>query len=253
MEYMPNGDLSSNLEIAGRFSEDTVRNILAQLFLALNELKKNCIIHGDIKLENVLYSVKGGLIKLADFGLAFDINTPMMSVSGTPEYMAPELILESRKSLESDIWAVGICAYEMIFGIPPFYDESAEKILSKIVKKDEKIDFETVNISKSAKDLIIKLLTFDYNDRISLEEAMKHEFFASINWSKPPKVELPELNSIFEERNKRYESLQFYNKNTISTEVVTYEKGIFNQKTSLPNQIDLFKLFPIKNLNKLQN
>ena len=251
---MPNGDLSSNLEIAGRFSEDTVRNILAQLFLALNELKKNCIIHGDIKLENVLYSAAGGLIKLADFGLAFDMNTPKMSsVSGTPEYMAPELILESRKSLESDIWAVGICAYEMIFGIPPFYDESAEKILSKIVKKDEQIDFEIVNISKSAKDLIIKLLTFDYNDRISLEEAMKHEFFASINWSKPPKVKLPELNSIFEERNKRYESLQFYNKNTISTEVVTYEKGIFNQKTSLPNQIDLLKLFPIKNLNKLQN
>lgn len=252
MEYMPNGDLSSNLEIVGRFPETTVKNILVQLFLALKELKKNNIIHGDIKLENLLYSAKEGIVKLADFGLAFDVNTPKMSSLGTPEYMAPELILESRKGSESDIWAVGICAYEMLYGIPPFYDETAERILSKIVSK-EVIDFEDVNISESAKDLIIKLLNFDYKNRITLEEAMKHEFFASINWSNPLKVELPELNSIFEERNKRYESIHFYNKNTINTEVVTYEKGIFNQKTSIENQLDLLKLFPIKNLNKLQN
>lgn len=253
MEYMPNGDLSSNLEIAGRFPETIVRNILVQLLLALKELKKNNIIHGDIKLENLLYSAKEGLVKLADFGLAFDVNTPIMSDLGTPEYMAPELILESRKGFESDIWAVGICAYEMLYGIPPFYDETAERILSKIVSREEIIDFEVVNISNSAKDIITKLLNFDYNNRITLEETMKHEFFTSINWSKPPKVELPEIHSIFEERNKRYESIQFYNKSTISTEVITYEKGIFSQKTSIENQLDLLKLFPIKNLNKLQN
>jgi serine/threonine protein kinase len=253
MEFMPNGDLSSNLEISARFPESIVRNILIQLLLALKELKKNNIIHGDIKLENVLYSAKDGIVKLADFGLSFEINTPNMSALGTPEYMAPELIMESRKGFESDIWAVGICAYEMLYGIPPFYDETAEKILSKIVNREGEIYFEASNISKSSKDLISKLLNFDYNSRITLEGAMKHEFFASVNWSKPPKIELPEFDSIFEERNKRYKSLQFYNKNTISTETLSYEKGIFNQKTSIENQIDLLKLFPIKNLNKLQS
>lgn len=254
MEFMPEGDLSSHLEILGHFDEETVRIILAQLLLALKELREKEIVHGDIKLENVLYSVKEGVVKLADFGLAFDINAPnKSSVLGTPEYMAPEIILESKKGFESDIWAIGICAYEMLFGVPPFYDESPEKIFEKIFESEKSITLQLTDISDSAKDLIGKLLFFDYRNRISMEEAMKHEFFANIDWSKPPKIKLTEFNSIFEERNKRYESIQFYNKETISSEIVTYEHGIFSQKASLENQMDLLKLFPIKNLNKLKN
>lgn len=249
---MPNGDLSSHLEILGQFPEETVKSILAQLFLALKELKKEHIVHGDIKLENILYSGERGIIKLADFGLSFEKSNPTKSALGTPEYMSPELITESKKGYESDIWATGICAYEMLFGIPPFYDESAENILAKIISKNEShLDFGRCNVSGNAKDLIKKLLTFDYTNRLSLEGAMKHDFFASIDWSSPPKVSLPEFDSIFEERNKRYISLQYYNLETISTEVITYESGVFNQNTSLQNQIDLLKLFPVKNINKL--
>ncbi|TEB14655.1 protein serine/threonine kinase, partial [Perkinsus sp. BL_2016] len=116
MEYVEGGDLSSNLEISGRFSEETVRSILAQLLLALKELKKHRIVHGDIKLENILYSFEDGRIKLADFGLAFVENNPRKTAHGTPEYMAPEQILESKVGFESDMWATGICTYEMLLG-----------------------------------------------------------------------------------------------------------------------------------------
>ena len=81
---------------------------------------------------------------------------------------------------------------------------------------------------------------------------MNHPFFAEIDWSNPPKVKLPEREGIFEERNKRYNSLQYYNKNTISTETVAFEDGVFNQNTSVNNQIELLKIFPIKNLNKMK-
>lgn len=250
MEYMESGDLSSHLEISRVFTEEVVRSILVQVILALKELKQYGIVHGDIKLENILYSAEKKAVKLADFGLAFEEENPFKSAHGTPEYMAPEQIVESKKGFASDMWAVGICAYEMLFGIPPYYEESAKSILHKIANA-KNIIWNEMEISNEAKDLISKLLDPNPLNRLNLENTMKHEFFSSINWSNPPKVDLPDCNKIFEKRNKRYPALQFYNMNTISTETVTFEEGVFNQNTSIENQIYLLKLYPIKNLNKI--
>lgn len=251
MEYIPNGDLSAYLEIISCFSEDAVRAVIAQLLLALKELKTRKIVHGDIKLENLLYSADSGLIKLADFGLSFDLGSPNKSSLGTPEYMAPEQIVKSKKGFESDMWAVGVCAYEMLCGTPPFYSESANETLQK-VSKYERLQWNAQEISSTAKDLIERLLCSDPITRLSLEEAMKHEFFTDVNWSILPKVELPNLNHVFEERNKRFGPFKYYNMNTISTEIVAFEEGVFNQHTNTRNQADLLKIFPIKNLNKLK-
>ena len=106
------------------------------------------------------------------------------------------------------------------------------------------------NISDVVKDFITKLLDKNYQNRISLKDAMNHPFFTGIDWANPPKVKLPEQDGIFEERNKRYKSFQYYNKTTLSTEIVAFEEGVYNQNTSIDNQIELLKLFPIKNLNK---
>lgn len=252
MEIVPNGDLSAYLEIVGCFSEDTVKSILVQLLLALKELKIKKIVHGDIKLENILYSADLGTVKLADFGLAFQTTDSHRKASlGTPEYMAPEQILESKKGFGSDMWAFGVCAYEMLCGIPPFYSENADEILNLISKKANEIEW-IKELAPIAKDLIERILCYDASARCTLEEAMNHEFFKGINWSKPPKVNLPKFENISEERNKRYNSFKYYNLNTISTETVAFEEGVFNQHTSIPNQIELLKIFPIKNLNALQ-
>lgn len=248
---MESGDLSSHLEISTIFNEDTVRSVLVQIFLALKELQRNSIVHGDIKLENILYSYEKKLVKLADFGLAFEgEDNPFKPAHGTPEYMAPEQVLNSQKSFKSDMWAVGICAYEMLFGIPPYFDDNATNILYKIVN-EKNINWQGADISNEAKDLISRLLDPNPNSRLSLEEAMSHEFFALIDWDNPTQVELCDFGNIFEERNKRYSTLQFYNINTISTETVAFEEGVFDQNTTVENQINLLKLFPIKNLNKL--
>lgn len=250
---MESGDISAHLELMGRFSESLVKNILVHVMLALQELENKNIIHGDIKLENILYSSEKEAIKLADFGLAFDAQNPASSSSslGTPEYMAPEQILHGRKGLESDMWALGVCAYEMLLGIPPFYDETPEKIFCKITSSCE-IDWMEGSVSDEAKNFITKLLDRNYQTRLSLEDAMIHPFFAGVHWSKPPTAKLPEQNEIFEARNKRYSSSQYYNKTTLSTEIVAFGEGVYNQYTSIGNQIELVKLFPIKNLNKLR-
>lgn len=252
MEFVPNGDLSASLEIVSCFSEDIVKSILVQLLLALKELKTKKIIHGDIKLENILYSADMGAVKLADFGLAFPAtDSPSKSSLGTPEYMSPEQILESKKGFESDMWSVGVCAYEMLCGIPPFYSDNAAEILHQISTKSHDIKW-AKEMTTIVKDLVERLLCYDASDRCTLEEAMKHEFFHETNWSKPPKVNLPELKNVLEERNKRYNSFKYYNMSTISTETVAFEEGVFNQHTSIHNQIELLKIFPIKNLNALQ-
>lgn len=251
---MESGDISAHLELSGNFCETLVRNIIAHVLLALQELENKRIIHGDIKLENILCSHKYEIVKLGDFGLAIDAKTFLLTTSflGTPEYMAPEQIIDGRKGHESDLWAVGVCAYEMFFGIPPFYDETPEKTFHKIINSVGIKWPESIAVSIQAKDFITKLLSRNYQNRISLKDAMNHPFFAQINWSAPPKIKLPGRKEIFDERNKRYSSLQYYNKNTVSTEVVVFEDGVFNQNTSDENQIELLKLFPIKNLNKIK-
>lgn len=171
MEYVDGGDLSAHLCIQGKFSEHTVRCILAQLLVALSELSDLSITHGDIKLENVLYSRTENIIKLSDFGLAFDgreSNGIYKSTTlGTPEYMPPEQINDRTKGSFTDIWAVGICAFEMLTGLPPFYDDFPENIFSMILNH-QAIDWDGIVASDSIKSLIDDMLDPNPMTRITL-------------------------------------------------------------------------------------
>jgi len=258
MEYQSGGDLSSLLNTHSRFSENLVRQVLAHLFTALKELKSLNIVHGDIKLENLIYCPESGIMKLIDFGLSFSSTldgSVVKSALGTPEYMAPEQIKYSKKGFFSDMWSVGICIYEMIYGFPPFYADNAEAIMHDIattLDNDFKLNLEnSVEISDELKSLLVGLLDPSYLNRLTLEEAMKHQFFASINWSTSAPICFPKIVNPFIERNKRFNSLQFYNMQTIGTKTVSIQEGVFNQQTSIQNQVLLLQLFPIKNLNKL--
>ena len=148
-----------------------------------------------------------------------------------------------KKGYESDMWAVGICTYEMLFGIPPYYDETPEKKIFQKITGSFEIDWMGEPASDIVKDLIMKLLDHNFQSRLSLKEAMHHPFFSEIDWSNPPKVNLPERVGIFDERNKEIQFFQYYNKATLSTEVVAFGDGVYNQNTSVDNQIELLKLF----------
>lgn len=134
MEYICGGDLSTWREGRSVVSEGAIKIILVQLILGLKELTKHSICHGDLKLENVLISAEGNL-KLADFGLSHLSNSllpPVKASKGTPDYMAPEQLTSNEKTLKSDIWSLGICAWELLTGLPPFYDANPQRILESI-------------------------------------------------------------------------------------------------------------------------
>lgn len=130
MEYVPGGELFRYLREERRLNEIRVKFYSAQIAIALGHLHKSQILYRDLKPENILIDSQG-YIKLADFGLA-KMARESNSFCGTPEYISPEMLLGLGHDHTVDWWALGILIYEMIIGIPPFYDKSSNKMFLNI-------------------------------------------------------------------------------------------------------------------------
>jgi calcium/calmodulin-dependent protein kinase I len=151
------------------------------------------IVHRDLKPENLLLTrTNSGLhIKIADFGIAQDRVDVLATVSGTPLYMAPEMITGETYDKQVDVWPVGVISYILLCGYPPFNESS---VFDEITTAT--FDFpmdEWSGISKEAKDFIGKLLVVDPKVRLTTEQALKHEWIIN-NTSKssgvsPMKIE----------------------------------------------------------------
>lgn len=178
------------------FSLSQVKFLAAQLILAFECLHENSIVHRDLKPENVLIDEEG-YIKLADFGLAKDLNDGEGKGScGTLEYMAPEIVNASKgHKFEVDWWTLGILMYELYYGRTPFLAETRREILSNIIHKEvefpEKEEEGGNKNFKNFKNLISKLLRKDPSKRLGrssknqgAKKVKKHAFFKSINWAK---------------------------------------------------------------------
>jgi serine/threonine protein kinase len=187
LDYVPGGDLFGRLKEDGKFSEPRARLYAAELALAIGHLHKHGFIYRDLKPENILVD-RDGHIKMTDFGL---VKSQMSGASattttfcGTPEYIAPEMLQQQPYTKAVDWWSYGILIYEMLAGIPPFYDENTNRMYRRIISED--IQYPS-DFSPQARSLIGALCDRNPSTRLGsseqdVEEIKSHPFFASLNW-----------------------------------------------------------------------
>ncbi|CAG9310851.1 unnamed protein product [Blepharisma stoltei] len=133
LEYACGGELFTRMKKLGTFPAQDAQFYIAELVLALEYLHDKGIVFRDLKPENILID-RLGHIKLSDFGFAKAISDgKTYTMCGTPEYLAPEIILGKGHGREVDWWALGVLLYEMLAGYPPYYDDSPFNIYQKIL------------------------------------------------------------------------------------------------------------------------
>jgi serine/threonine protein kinase len=185
LEYAPGGELFHYLRRAGRLCLDAARFYLAELVLAIEHLHTFGIAYRDLKPENLLLDSDGHL-KLADFGFAKILPDDLTwTLCGTPEYLAPEIILGKGYGTSVDWWALGILLYEMLTGNPPFIGDTPTQVYERTLRG--RVHFPGHLLNKAAVDLLSGLLTLDVSKRLGCDErgasAVKEmEFFAGVDW-----------------------------------------------------------------------
>ena len=183
LELINGGELFTYLRGVGRFPIDQARIYICQIICIFDYLHNKNIIYRDLKPENILIH-KSGYLKLTDFGFAKIVEGRTYTLCGTPEYLAPEIILNKGHGKPVDWWTMGILLYEMLIGIDPFSDDDPMAIYQKIVKG--KIHFPK-DIDKNAKSLIKHLLNGDTTKRFGclkngVKDIATHRFFDKFNW-----------------------------------------------------------------------
>ncbi|KAI1797502.1 kinase-like domain-containing protein [Ganoderma leucocontextum] len=221
-EFCSKGSLDKTIYKAkpSRLSESDARRYIVQLILAIENLHSRKIIHRDLKPSNILLNAHDQ-VQLADFGLARQFGPPLnqpwrgdsqweprdqfersrpsverslhhsgaekdytMSRGGTWGYMSPEAIGGRAVSYPADVWGVGVCMYEMLFGKLPFdiKPKSTKRQISFLVLSTPVKFDSTVTLHAFAKDLLRKLLDKDPSARITMEQVKMHPWFESVDW-----------------------------------------------------------------------
>jgi len=185
LEYGIGGEFFTHLRNANRFSNNTARFYAGVVTLAFEHLHNQNIIYRDLKPENLLID-HFGYLKVTDFGFAkrIDPTVKTWTLCGTPEYLAPEIILNKGHGKAVDWWALGVLIYEMLVGYPPFYSEDRMALYQKILAG--KVDYPR-HVSRQAKDLIAKLLTADLTRRLGTlhhgpKDIRRHPWFKGLDW-----------------------------------------------------------------------
>ena len=195
MDLLSGGDLRYQLAKKKKFSEKETKFFISNIILALEYIHSKNIIHRDIKPENLVLELNGYL-RITDFGVA-KINEKDNSheTSGTPGYMAPEVILVQNHSFPSDFFALGVIGYEFMLGYRPYLGRSRKEIKELIIYKQARLNEGDIPHSWSLEsaDFINKLLKRKPNKRLGyngIKELKSHIWMRDINWNALKRKEL---------------------------------------------------------------
>lgn len=185
LDYCAGGELFFHLSRHRKFRESWTRFYAAELLLTLGHLHSKGVIYRDLKPENVLLDSEGH-VKLGDFGLAkANIRHPYkgaMSMCGTPEYMAPEVLQQLGHGFCVDYWGLGMLTYEMMTGLPPWYTTDRNQLYRRLKSAPLEIpSFFSAHVSS----FVISLLQRDPRRRLGVrgvKSAVSHEFFRGIDF-----------------------------------------------------------------------
>jgi len=161
--------------------ETNVKDIMKSIFKALASLKKDKIIHRDIKLENILLCNES--VKLIDFGLSKYVpDSPAIEKVGTPDYLAPEIFNATEHDYQVDVHSAGIILYELLTGFPPYNHEERKGIFKNIQENNRQYDDLLFARSKNVKNLLDKMIgekgtVLNSKSRITIEDALEHCWF----------------------------------------------------------------------------
>lgn len=145
------------------------------LLEALIYIHSHDIIHRDIKPENIMFDKPNGFVKMIDFGLATRVQSEITSITGSPYYIAPEVIKKCYSS-QCDIWSLGVVLYQIMTGNMPFVGNTQTALFNAIKNKHPFIPY---HLSDDLKDLLRKMLNKDPSKRITPTEALNHPWFKS--------------------------------------------------------------------------
>jgi len=183
IEYAGGGELFDAIVNKGSYSETEAAKIVFQILQAIQYVHNHGIAHRDLKPENLLLSTeeKEDCIKIADFGLSKDFGQEQLQTScGTPDYVAPEVLLGEPYDMSVDIWSIGVICYVLLCGFPPFYGESQKDLFENIMSGT--FDFpspEWDEVSEAAKEFIKKILVVSPEKRYTAAQCLNDP------WLKP--------------------------------------------------------------------
>ncbi|EGR33927.1 protein kinase domain protein [Ichthyophthirius multifiliis] len=183
LEYLEGGDLRQYIERqqSKYIEEQKARHLFLQIYSAMQYCHCEKIIHRDLKLENIMFTNKNhDIIKIVDFGISGNQNLINIDYteSGSVRYFAPEVITSKVPAHPSiDVWALGCILYWMLVGSSPFPQNSKQQVYESIIKGSYQFPKETKQrITKSAVNLIEKMLVVDISKRITMLEIGQHDW-----------------------------------------------------------------------------
>uniref|UniRef100_S4RSW1 Uncharacterized protein n=1 Tax=Petromyzon marinus TaxID=7757 RepID=S4RSW1_PETMA len=190
MEYLNGGDLMFHIQVKGRFEIDRATFYAAEIVSGLQFLHDQGIIYRDLKLDNILLD-KDGHVKIADFGMCKENivgDVRAGTFCGTPDYIAPEIVIGQKYNCSVDWWSFGVLLYEMLIGQSPFRGDDEEELFESIRTS---VPYYPRWITKDSRDILPLLLEREPMKRLGVTgEIRQHPFFRTINWEALEKREL---------------------------------------------------------------
>nr|XP_022912861.1 calcium/calmodulin-dependent protein kinase type II alpha chain isoform X2 [Onthophagus taurus] len=179
-DLVTGGELFEDIVAREFYSEADASHCIQQILESVNHCHQNGVVHRDLKPENLLLAskAKGAAVKLADFGLAIEVQGEQQAwfgFAGTPGYLSPEVLKKEPYGKPVDIWACGVILYILLVGYPPFWDEDQHRLYAQIkAGAYEYPSPEWDTVTPEAKNLINQMLSVNPSKRITAAEALKH-------------------------------------------------------------------------------